>query len=340
MNGCSSKKILFIAALCATAAGILFSLFFLDYSTSPAGTGTTEVVMEISPGSSFSRVAQSLENRGVISHRYMFHLLAAMKGAVTSVQAGEYAFAASVTPLEVLERLVKGRVREYRIVIPEGFTVRQIAARLASRHLVDERRFNELAFSRKFCVTLGIHGESAEGYLFPDTYLFTRSMKEEEMIRCMVKLFRERLPLRTGAEARRLGCSLAEIITIASIIEKEGGEQAEWPLTSAVLHNRLKKRMKLQSDPTVIYAIRNFDGNLTEEHLKIQSPYNTYVIQGLPPGPICNPGIRSIEAALHPAPVEYLYFVSNNSGGHVFSSTLTEHSRAVARYLLKKKTNQ
>jgi UPF0755 protein len=178
----------------------------------------------------------------------------------------------------------------------------------------------------------GIEAPSLEGYLFPSTYYVTRRTTPAELVRRMVRQFQEstRDLDWSGAADRKL--SRHQIITLASIIEKETSQDDERPLVAAVFSNRLARRIPLQSDPTIIYALPNFNGNLRRVDLGVKSPYNTYRVAGLPPGPIANPGLASLEAALHPAPVKYLYFVSKNDGTHYFSSTLAEHQKAVARY--------
>jgi UPF0755 protein len=175
-----------------------------------------------------------------------------------------------------------------------------------------------------------------EGYLFPDTYLLPRRSKPEEVVKTMVTRFWQLYTPNLQARAAELNMTERQVLILASIIEKETGQDQERPLVSAVFHNRLRRNWPLQSDPTLIYAIPNFNGNLTREHLARPGKYNTYLKPGLPPGPIANPGIKSIEAALYPAPVKYVYFVSKNDGTHQFSTTLEEHNRAVDHYQRKK----
>jgi UPF0755 protein len=183
---------------------------------------------------------------------------------------------------------------------------------------------------------LGVNATTLEGYLYPDTYNFPRFTKPEEILRTMVARFHQFFTPEVKAQAAALNMTEHEVVTLASIIEKETGQEDERPLIAAVFQNRLKKKYPLQSDPTVIYDIPNFDGNLTRAQLTTSTPFNTYMHPGLPPGPIANPGIKSILAALHPAPVSYLYFVSKNDGSHQFSSTLTEHNQAVHHYQKKR----
>jgi UPF0755 protein len=204
---------------------------------------------------------------------------------------------------------------------------------LAERGIIDNQEaFLSLAFSSDFAAGLGIAGDGVEGYLFPDTYLFSKEVAPAEVIKTMVENFKRVYAPDFSLRAAELGMTDREVVTLASIIEKETGLAEERPLISAVFHNRLKLGIPLSSDPTVIYGIADFDGNLRKRDLEKKTPYNTYLIRGLPPGPIANPGRSSILAALYPAPVKYLYFVSRNDGSHHFSATIREHNEAVRRY--------
>ena len=326
-------------------AGLLFALFiilffiFYDYVHTPVigGKDDTVVTIEIPRGASFSATTDLLEQSGFITNRMMFYVLAFVTGAPTQIRAGEYELTGSMSPQDILHKFLKGEVKGYRMPIPEGFTVQQIASRLSAWRLVDKDRFLKLSVDEELLKSLSINGTSVEGYLFPDTYVLTKSMKEREIIQFMVGRFRAAVTPTMIDRARRLGFSLEEIIILASIIEKEGGLSEEKPFISAVFHNRLKEDMRLQSDPTVIYGLKDFDGNLTKKNLRKRTPYNTYRIKGLPPGPICNPGLDSIQAALNPAPVHCLYFVSKNNGSHHFSSELADHTKAVIKYQIKRK---
>jgi UPF0755 protein len=259
--------------------------------------------------------------------------------APRQIKAGEYEFSRALPLGEILRKLVDGDVKKHTVVVPEGFTVRLIAARLAANGLVDEKEFLRLASDRDFLATLRIPAPSAEGFLFPDTYNFDRTMDAKTIMKMMSEQFWVKVTGSMIEQARAQGLGLKEWVTLASIIEKETGRKDEMPLVSAVFHNRLRIKMPLQSDPTVIYGIENFDGNLTRRHLERQNPYNSYLNRGLPPGPICNPGMDALTAALNPAPVGYFYFVSRNDGSHQFSATLAEHSRAVRKYQIIRKSS-
>jgi UPF0755 protein len=321
------------------AAGILAAFWFLGTIRYPA-TGQDEIVTVYIPrGATFSQVVNLLDEKGLVRSRLFFRAMAHFYNAPRQIKAGEYEFSRALPQGEILGKLINGDVKKHTIVVPEGFTVRLIAARLAANDLVDEKEFLRLAKDREFLATLKIPGPSAEGFLFPDTYNFDRTMDARTIMKMMSDQFWVKV---TGAmieKARSEGLSLKEWVTLASIIEKETGRKDEMPLVSAVFHNRLRIKMPLQSDPTVIYGIENFDGNLTRTHLERQNPYNSYLNRGLPPGPICNPGMDALTAALNPATVGYFYFVSRNDGSHQFSATLAEHSRAVRKYQIIRKSS-
>ncbi len=321
---------------CVAAAGILI-LVFVNYATSPLDFEYREVTVEIPRGSSFAQAADILVQADLVKDAKKFCFLAFITGVSKRIQAGEYDLRSSMTPVDVLDQLMRGKVKEYQIFIPEGFTLRRIAGRLEDAGLARQDIFISLASDRLLLASLGIEGTSAEGYLFPDTHTLNKSMGEEGIIRFMVRQFRRAVTPDMLKRARALSLTEHGMVTLASIIEKEGGPKDERPLVSAVFHNRLRKGMRLQSDPTVIYDIEDFGGNLRREDLERRTPYNTYQIKGLPPGPICSPGLEAIKAALHPAPVDYLYFVSKNDGSHHFSSNLKDHNRAVQKYQIKRR---
>jgi UPF0755 protein len=237
-----------------------------------------------------------------------------------------------MTPLQVLDALTKGRVKHYKVSIPEGYTVRQIAQFLEAEGLTEGEAFLEKCFSPQYASSLGVEAKSLEGYLFPDSYLLPKGLPPEDVTEMMVRQFRQVYTSQYSERSKELGFSDYQILILASIIEKEAAIPEERFLVSSVYHNRLKRNMRLYSCPTVIYGMEDFAGNLTKEDLERYTPYNTYIIRGLPPGPICNPGTEAIRAALYPAETNYLYFVSKNDGSHHFSATLKEHNIAVWKY--------
>jgi len=327
---------LIILSIIGVVVIVLYASFY-SYVENPVDSEGKALEIEITRGTNFPVVVRLLEDAGLITRKKYFLLLAHVKGAPKKIKAGEYELNSSMSPGQIIDKLMEGRVKGYRVSIPEGFTVRQIASRLVAKKLVDKERFIALAQDMEFLSSLKINKASAEGYLFPDTYVFSRSMGERKIIKFMAGQFWRRITPEMKEKAKELGFTLDEIVTLASIVEKEGGKKDEKPVIAAVFHNRLKRRMRLQSDPTVIYDIEDFDGNLKKIHLERKTPHNTYQIRGLPPGPICNPGMDAIVAALYPAPVNYLYFVSKNNGSHHFSSNLKNHNKAVITYQIKRR---
>ncbi|MBN1141823.1 MAG: endolytic transglycosylase MltG [Deltaproteobacteria bacterium] len=290
------------------------------------------VRITIPGGASFDRTAKLLEEKGVVSSAWQLKLLARLKKSTTRIQAGTYLFETEAVPAQVLQRLVAGDIIQLKLVIPEGWTVTEIARRIQELGLGKEEAVLALAENPDFIRKLSLEAASLEGYLFPDTYTFPDGTPEERLLEAMVRQFHSRLTPELKQQAADRGLTLHQLTTLASIIQKESGNRSEMPLISAVFHNRLRKGIPLQADPTVIYGIPDFDGNLTRRHLATFTPYNTYLIRGLPPGPIANPGLEALQAAVHPAPVNHLYFVSRGDGSHIFSDTLAEHNEAVLRF--------
>jgi UPF0755 protein len=323
-----------------TAFGMVLFIFIIvtvHYAFSPVDNKNVTVTVDIPSGTSFLQSVDILEKSGLIKHNYLFYFLVISRNAQGHIRAGEYELATSMSPMEIISKLVKGDIIAYPVTFPEDYTVREIAARLAAFKLVEENAFLSLSSDTKFLAPLGIEGASAEGYLYPDTYKFDKSMDAKDIMRIMVNQFWKMFTPKMRKRADELGMTIPQIITMASIIGKESGYKDEKPSVSAVFHNRMRKGMKLQSDPTSIYDLKYFSGTIKRKHLMRNTPYNTYVINGLPPGPIANPAIDSLNAALYPAPVDYLYFVSNNNGSHQFSSNLSAHNKAVLKYQNERK---
>lgn len=319
---------LLVILIAAIVAGIHIYITFYTPASREGGIK----IINIQKGASFRVVAASLERAGVIRDSGSLILAANLLGAYKKVKAGEYELSPAMTPMEVLEVLIKGRVKRHLVTIPEGFNIKEVASILGEKGLMDEKEFLARATDARLVASLGLEGSTLEGYLFPDTYEFTKGLATDEIIGKMVEKFKAVYASEFEEAAKRKGISMRKVVTLASIIEKETGAPEERELISAVIYNRLKKGIKLQSDPTVIYGISGFDGNLTRKHLKAKTPYNTYAVYGLPPGPIANPGKASIRAALNPANEEYLYFVSKNDGTHYFSKSLKEHNKAVHQF--------
>ncbi len=291
----------------------------------------TKIVF-ISEGSTFHQVAGLLERERLIKSRSAFILLGKAQDAERKIRPGEYELHAAMAPADILAKFLAGRVVLHPVTIPEGYTMAQIADVLAQQQITDRAEFLRLVKDKTFIRALGIAADTLEGYLYPDTYRFPRSSAAKDVVRAMVDQLGQVFTEELRARANDLHLTLHEVLTLASVIEKETGAGDERPQISSVFHNRLKKRIPLQSDPTVIYGLTNFDGNLHKKDLSHPSPYNTYRWTGLPPGPIASPGAQSIRAALYPVPSAYLYFVSKNDGTHHFSATLVEHNKAVEKY--------
>ncbi len=322
-----------LCSLFLVAAGIWLGIYILTPSTV-----STDTVVYIPKGAGVRNIKTLLSQKGLIRDDIRFLILTRISGAATRLRAGEYLIPPHLKPLQILRILEKGEVVRHHITIPEGMTIRQIAGILEKDNWIDPDLFSELSSDKQFIQTLGLELNNLEGYLFPDTYSLARGeVTEHKLLTMMVNRFLEVWKDITADLA--MDIVRHQIVILASIVEKETAAQDERPLIARVFLNRLEKRMRLQSDPTVIYGIEDFSGNLTRDDLRRKTPYNTYLISGLPAGPICNPGKESIMAVLRPADAPYLYFVSKNDGTHQFSSTLREHNRAVKKYQ-KGKTRQ
>ncbi|MBF0190154.1 MAG: endolytic transglycosylase MltG [Magnetococcales bacterium] len=294
----------------------------------------------IEKGWGAQRIARHLESQGVISSAFWFAWLARLHGSGSllarldgsepvRLHAGEYQFQAGETPSAVLLRMKNGDVVRHRFSFPEGLNLREIATRLRKQGWEEaEQRLSDPTLPGK----LGVAAPSLEGWLFPETYQFVRGDSIEELLTRMIRMTRKILEREWEQRAPEITLSLPETLVLASIIEKETGQPQERTRIAAVFHNRLRRHMRLESDPTVIYGLPNFNGDLTHRDLATPTPFNTYTMHGLPPTPICNPGVASIHAALHPDSTEELYFVASGDGSHQFSKTYAEHRAKVNRY--------
>ncbi len=302
--------------------------------TNPKGS---PLVIEIKQGSHLKQIALALESKRLIRSATVFRILAYLKNNQNKIKSGEYELSPADTAAGILQKLTEGQSVLHPVTFPEGFNRREIAGLLEQKGLADSGKFLKLSADADFIRALGFSAPTLEGYLFPETYHFNKTTGADKIIRTMADTFKKQTrSLNLETRARTLNFSPHEIVTLASIIEKETGKNSERRVISSVFHNRLKKNMRLQSDPTVIFAIKDFDGNIRKKDLSIDSPYNTYRYKGLPPGPIANPGIESIRAALAPAETGFIYFVSKQDGSHKFSTNLIEHNRAVRKYQLKR----
>jgi UPF0755 protein len=279
-------------------------------------------------------IARRLHEAEVIRSAEAFVALGVLRGSARSLRAGEYEFPRGTTMLGALRLLESGKVRLHPVLHPEGATVAELARAIEQQRLVPAADILHAAADRTFLQSIGIEGPSLEGYVFPDTYYFTRGLTAEQILTRTVQRLRAKLGPEIVTRARERGLGVHELLTLASIIEREAVVHDERRLISAVFWNRMQVGMPLQADPTVQYAVGKERRALTRADLATDHPFNTYTRPGLPPGPIASPGMAAIEAALDPAPVKYLYFVASDDHRHHFSTTVAEHNAAVARYRL------
>jgi len=285
----------------------------------------------VTPGSDFDTIVSSLAEAGITRHPWLLRALSHIRGASAKIDAGRYRFPAHLSTIELLDRLLAGGRNSLWVTIPEGFTDREIARRLARRGLGKAVAL-ERAFKHDTALVDGVRITGLEGFLFPDTYLVPLGATPEQIESQMLARFRQELPAHARRRARALHVSLVGAITIASMIEREAKIDRDRPLIASVIYNRLRLGMPLQIDATVEYALPHHRSTLTYADLRVPSPYNTYLHAGLPPGPIANPGRASIEAAFHPAKTDFLYYVAKGDGSHVFAATLAEQTANIARY--------
>jgi UPF0755 protein len=283
-------------------------------------------------------ISRRLVEAGVIRDTISFRFELARTGAGRRLRAGEYRFEGPMTVKEVVAKIARGDVYLLPITFREGLTIKQMAAMFEAKGFGPAAGFVEAASNARLVASLDPAASDLEGYLFPDTYSLPRHATAAQLVARMVAGVERALTPDLRARAAARGLDVRELVTLASIIEKETGKAEERPLVAAVYSNRLKTGMGLQCDPTVIYALERagrYTGNLTREDLRFDSPYNTYRYAGLPPGPIASPGRASLEAAANPADAPYIYFVSRNDGTHAFASSLNEHNHNVFEYQVK-----
>jgi len=295
----------------------------------------SEKIILIPRGTSSVELARRLEAEGIILHRALFLSYLKTFKRSSHLQAGEYQFQGALTVPQIADKIVRGLVYYHEVTIPEGLSLFEICDLLEQKGFTSHDEFWSAARRVELVAGLAQPLKDLEGFLFPDTYRLTHGETAEEIVQAMIERFKQVYETRLKTDLQSQTMSLKDVITLASLIEKETGGDDERPLVSAVFHNRLRKGIPLQCDPTVIYAAKlqgGFKGEIYRSDLARDSAYNTYKHAGLPPGPIANPGLESLLAALRPTSVDYLYFVSDNNGRHVFSKTLDEHNRAVAAY--------
>ena len=329
------RALLFVFSLVVVVAGA-FAVWLLVGAEQPyKGYAGVEQFVEIPPGAGPTSIGRRLAGSGVVRDQLSFRIVLARSGQARRLQAGEYRFDRPMTTREVIDKIARGDVFLRPVTFPEGLTVRQMADIYERDGGGTKAEFLRAARNPALIHDIDPVAQDLEGYLFPDTYTLPRRATSDQLVQRMVTAFRDVMTPDLVQRAAARGMSVRELMTLASLVEKETAKPGERPIVAAVYTNRLKIGMGMQCDPTVIYALERagkYDGNLTRENLQFDSPYNTYRYAGLPPGPIAAPGRASIEAAASPADVPYLYFVSRNDGSHVFSATLDEHNRNVYEY--------
>ncbi len=319
-----------IVCILLTSTVIMAIGYKIHYDLNKVSYYGEDVEFFIAPGERFATINKNLHTQGIIDNPTLLYRYVRLKELTGKFKSGTFLIKSNSSLLQVVNTLLYSRPITPAVTIPEGKNIFEIAKLLEEKQITSYLAFVEAAKDRDFVLSLGINAERVEGYLFPNTYRFMKNSDPKEVITQMVKEFFVQLK---KANIHLEGAQLHSVIILASIVEKETGAAFERPLIASVFFNRLKKRMRLQSDPTTIYGIfETYNGNIKKEHLTTPSPYNTYTISGLPRGPICNPGIAAIDAVLNPKESDYLYFVSRNDGTHIFSKTYKEHNNAVREY--------
>lgn len=329
---------LYTSVLIMAAFGFLLWAGAYAYMHTPVRTSGQPIEVSIEPGWGFARISQTLAAKGVIQSTWKFRLLARYKQQAGAVQAGEFRLHSEWTPVKILDALVSGRAVLHTFSIPEGLPWWEVAALAGKSPLTSREKFEAALRDSAFLATWDIPTEHAEGFLFPETYHLHRPASQDPrpLLRAMFSQFWRIARTQLWPQGLPETEEIVRTVTLASLVEKETGRADERRTVAGVFANRLERGMRLQCDPTIIYGIGPaFDGNLQRSDLKnATNPYNTYQHAGLPPGPICSPGLAALQAALNPEDHDYLYFVATKDGGHHFSRTLQEHNRAVRRYQL------
>ena len=324
-------SVLPIGGLAVYGVGVLYDRAAQIYQ----GYQAAEAFVDIAPGTSTLDIGRQLVDAGVVLDQRTFRVALWRSGRDRLLQAGEYRFTEPVSALDVVHTLFRGQVYLRTVTFPEGLTRWEMAELFGQSQFGTTEEFLRASEQAELITDLDPEATSLEGYLFPETYALPRDADADDLVAAMLAQFRRAFDDDLQTLAAERGLTVRQVVTLASLIQRETGLDEERPVVSAVYNNRLGRRMPLQCDPTVIYALQInglYDGNLTRENLAYDSPYNTYVYPGLPPGPIAAPGAGDLRAALMPADVSYIYFVSRNDGSHVFADTLREHNRNVREF--------
>jgi UPF0755 protein len=328
-------RILLVGFLSAAAAGGGAWLLYGRAHEAFQGFPGAEQFVDVPPGTGAVAIGERLAEAGVVRDPLTFRAAVWLTNHSRDLKAGEYRFDRPASAVEVAERIARGDVYRRLLTFREGLTIDEMADVFASKGFGAAADFRAAAADGSLIGVLDPAARDLEGYLFPDTYALPRGTAAAELVRQMVEAFTRAMDGDLRRAIDQSGLSVREAVTLASLVEKETARADERPLVAAVYRNRLKSRMGMQADPTVIYALQKagrWTGNLRRDDLQLDSPYNTYRVAGLPPGPIAAPGLASLEAVAHPAPVDYLYFVSRNDGSHAFASTLQAHNRNVQEW--------
>jgi len=326
----------FAAALVAAGGFVLYHYNAMGaWLTTPKGSSTEPVALDIPLGTSVRGALQLLVQVGLVTPSPYIRYIGKVGEPLPAIHAGEYEFSPAQSPREMLRRMAEGKVKTHPLTVPPGLTVAEIGPRVAHAGFDAKGEFAALAADETFVASLGL--PQLEGYLLPETYRFAKGAGARQVIETMAGEFKKQVTPAMEEAAKADGFDLNQVATMASIVEKEAGGPDEFKLIASVIRNRLKRGMPLQMDPTVIYGVKNFDGNLTRKQLETDHPWNTYTRAGLPPSPICNPSFGALEAAVYPAKTDFLFFVSMNNGAHKFSATLAEHAAAVRKYQVQGK---
>jgi UPF0755 protein len=302
------------------------------------GYTASEQFVDIAPGTGSADIRRVLASRGVVSDDLTFRAALWWSGRARSLKAGEYRFDQPMSALAVIEKIANGDVYTHRITFPEGLTIAEMGKVYEARGFGPARDFVKAAGDAALVKDLDPKAADLEGYLFPETYGLSRNAPASQLVAMMVERFHAVYDDTLRQRASAQGLTTRQVVTLASLVEKETGKAEERPLVSAVYRNRMTRGMGMQADPTVVYALikaGKYTGNIRREDLSFNSPYNTYRYSGLPPGPIASPGRASIDAALSPADVPHLYFVSRNDGSHVFATTLEQHNANVYQFQVR-----
>jgi UPF0755 protein len=321
--------------LLIAVAGLLLTCFgFILYAFHAPNTFEGDARdVTVSRGQTFAAVTDTLLTRGILRSRFLFTLVARIAGTDVRLQVGRYRFQSGLSNAEILRALVEGKnTVTLSVTLPEGLLARQQARILARTLGIDSARYMRLVTDRAFIESLQVSARSLEGYLFPETYSFAWQPDERQIVRAQVEEFRKLYTDDLEGRARSLGWTTGQVLTFASIVQGEAAVREEMPRIAGVYHNRLRKGMLLQADPTIQYFIDRGPRRVLYSDLRMDHPYNTYRKKGLPPGPVNNPGRDAILAALYPEHHTYLFFVANGNGGHWFTSTYPEHMRYVRKF--------